>query len=294
MAKKKSTTPVGAIVGGVIGALGVLLLGAAAILVIRRRRQRSIIDGPHRPVHGRSFSDISQKTGATQYQIHATFAKPEPSYEPVSPTIRSRSSRASRAHSIFGSVAGSIFSSSSPIMTTRGPNVGSPPPPPAVHLPNPQDIIEPFPLPPQSPTPSSQSRPLHRKASDISEQPVTRAEESAVAGPSGPSEPASRRRVNPPAYTPSPQASQVHLQEPQSPISVASRQLRSYGHHRGGNAGSQDTQQSWDSYSSRNMATRGNSVSRSGNTGGGTVQHSRQTSAETYTVTVTDREISLA
>lgn len=240
----KKSTPTGAIVGGVIGGVVVLLLGAIAAWMIRRRRMtRSMAAAPARPpIHGRSLSDLSQKSG-----VSATFTTTS-GLPPGSPTF------SPRAHSIFGSARGSIFSTSS-FAPSR---IGSPPlpsPAPAV-VPLPaENVIVPF-IIPQSDSPH---RPLNRKTSnDTSIAPVRRDESTPG------------RRLNPPAYTPSEaSSSQTHL--PQGSVSLSPRQARGYGHRPGrGEKGSQDTIAS----------TRSLGVSFNDHSGDRMAVHSRQTSAD--------------
>ncbi|KAJ7596531.1 hypothetical protein C8J56DRAFT_290095 [Mycena floridula] len=251
---KKKSQPIGAIVGGVVGSIVVLGVGALIFWHMHRRKAQlnphppTTIQVAHRPIiHGRSISDLSSKSATTyiSHGIHSTY--------PTSPTIQSHSTGPG---SIFGSIQGSIYSAPPPV------RVVSPPL-------NREDVIEPFMTGPRA------IPPLNRKASsDTSIQPVNRVqtipEESSAASPG-------RRRVNPPAYTPS--ASQTDL----------GSQPASRGHRPGrGDKGSQDTQTSWDSYGSRSMADAAgaaNSIGfhiprRSTNTTS-PAQHSRQTSGAT-------------
>jgi len=283
----KKSTPVGAIAGGVVG--GVLVLCAGAVVFWFMRRRKNGPQRPERPIHGRSMSDLSQKTATTNY--HPGFGDGR-SYA-TSPTVRTHSSS---AHSIshFGSAQGSIFSS--PIQPPA--RLLSPPPPVPLLPMNREDVIEPFIVSPTSPAPRSPP-PLRRKASsDTSVQPVVRVEETI---PEEDSSTPGRRRVNPPAYTPSPYASQTQLVSSSPGPGVANREIR--GHRPGrGEKGSQDTQTSWDSYGSRSMGVGGGGnvagdaaqqigfhiPRRSVNTV--SVQHSRQTSA----ATTTDHDMTIA
>lgn len=268
------STPVGAIIGGAVGGFVVLVLGGVAVAwMISRRRKMG--HKSQRPPHKRSTSDLSQKT-ATSGGYTVTLTSGGVGYHtPGSPTF------STRAHSVFGSARGSIFSTS-----THAPSrVNSPPLPPITNLPENSLRIEPFLISPQSPSASSH-RQLNRKTSnDTSIQPVNRADEGSSSLPA---------RRNPPAYTPSVTSQVGGSQTPQTQQVQAARQAPGHGHRPGrGEKGSQDTQAS---FGSRSVGV--SSSNHAGLSGGDRMAsvpvHSRQTSADTVSTIQEGSETPLA
>ncbi|TFK38724.1 hypothetical protein BDQ12DRAFT_651034 [Crucibulum laeve] len=200
----KSSKPIGAIVGGVVGGIAVLALavGITLWMMCRRRKAARQNGGPvviERPSHRRSVSDLSSKAGVHLGLGHGyAHLLPSSSSFVTSPTPTSlmRTHNPS-VHSLsyFGS-AGSMYTSASP-----PPRTMTSPSPTMEHV-NRENVITPFSIPAMPPVHTSSSS---RKGMDGTHPiydsptapPVVRPDaQIADASPS-------RTRVNPPAYTPS-------------------------------------------------------------------------------------------
>jgi hypothetical protein len=203
----------------VVGAVVAIALGLVIALKFcsRRRKANKIAteeeeqQTSQRPaLHGRSFSDLSQKTMGTIYGHYA----PALATIPASPTIRSRSNDSTNALSYYGSAQSTVFSA--PLQTFQQmPTSGQADPQPTT----PDSHITPFivgsisqgPVPPASPgSPVSAHRKMASESSDTT-QAVSRYEDGSVDGHASP--PNTSRR-NPPAYTLSADAPQA--QQPQA------------------------------------------------------------------------------
>ncbi|SJL03202.1 uncharacterized protein ARMOST_06549 [Armillaria ostoyae] len=238
-----SSTPVGAIVGGVVG--GVIVVAGAAVvafLLFRRHRRRHaprILES--RPGHFRSQSDLTQKSGTAMLYNDSLSQRPLSPITQAPHTILSHSGEGT-ALSYFGSVHGSSTFLSPPTSPTR--QLMSPPP----MVMNPEDIIHPFTATPLTSLPSSVvdrkgggvvdlSYTHHQRPSVTSVDPIS-SDHSATN-----SESASRRRINPPAYSMYQDAS-PNLHQTLDGTGTPSRaQTPSRGHR--SEKGSQDTVPPW-------------------------------------------------
>lgn len=164
--KKKSSTPIGAIVGGVVGGVGGLsILGLILFFIRRKKIQRrqaapskvvAALNPPmgypeaHLPVqamHTRLPSDGSFGIGYAYQKASRSFVTTPTSRNVTSPmSMRSRSESVNSL-SYFGSVAHSngIFNSPPPGVPGHS-TTPSPPPPQMIQSMNPEDIIVPFSL----------------------------------------------------------------------------------------------------------------------------------------------------
>lgn len=245
-----------------MGGVAVLLIaaGVAFYMVRRKRKQQTqastngYIGGATDPGHGRTISDLSQKSMTTGLGLgYSRLDNFSPTQTPLLPTTATLHTHGSSVHSLsyFGSVAGSTTYPATSVAQSMSPHPMSmsPSPPPV----NREDIINPYVLPPQ---PSMQNTP--RQASDRK-----RADGAVVLMYDQPTSPpvniddpiASRRpRFNPPMYTPYPEpgpddsSSQIHVP------SSTSRPPHM-------KTDSADTQRSWDS------STGNTSVVRPGGSG---------------------------
>lgn len=182
-APQHKSTNIGAIVGGVIGGL-IVLVGAAlaAFWIIRRKRAgTSAPSSSFHPGHGSTYSDGSLAKLPNGYA-------PMRSHAPTSPTINS----SMQSFPMFSST-----------MNGRAPNVVSPlTPGPSQQAPStlnfnsPENIIEPFTSPPNAENPDRKQahgpQPIYDHPSA---PPPMRVDSTRAHMPRG--------RVNPPAYTPS-------------------------------------------------------------------------------------------
>jgi hypothetical protein len=161
-------------------------------------------------LHGRSFSDLSQKTMGTVYGPYA----PTLAAVPASPTIQSQTNDSTHALSYYGSAQSTVFSG--PLQTFQWTSTSGPVDPQST---TPDSHITPFivssisqgPAPPASPgSPVSAHRKMASESSDTT-QAVSRYEDGSADEHA--SLPGATRR-NPPAYTPNADASQA--QQPQA------------------------------------------------------------------------------
>ncbi|KAG5644140.1 hypothetical protein DXG03_009087 [Asterophora parasitica] len=223
--QKKSSAPIGAIVGGVVG--GVTILAVAVLIAFylyRKKNQqrpsaaptKEYLDGPG---HNRNMSDFSQRStgfGQGYQQMDRSYATSPTSHNPTSPTSGTLHTHNDSVNSLsyFGSINhSSVAAYSSP---------ASPPPnsrtlsasPPSNHFAamitnvNRENIIEPFTLGPSAR--SNMSPSTDRKRADGAIIPVYDSPNSLphhisqdppdLGGASRETTP-SRRRVNPPAYS---------------------------------------------------------------------------------------------
>ncbi|KAJ7106441.1 hypothetical protein C8R43DRAFT_210555 [Mycena crocata] len=244
---KKSKPPIGPIVGGVVGGLGVLAIGGmVAFWLMRNRRHqrpgsggsgvRPYISGPH--IHGRSMSDISGKSILIPQSMSVGNSQ-RPG------TIYTTGTMHTHTGSVHSLSYGSGYTSPVRVMS----------PPPTQQLMNREDVIEPFTLRPTSPLASS----IPRKASET----TMRTAYNNLDAPRSPtptaaftqedelgmSEGSHRMRLNPPAYSPypSPTASPEPIQRDLPPLS----QSAAPGHGTRREKASVDTQQSYESVTSR-------------------------------------------
>jgi hypothetical protein len=243
-ASQKSSTPVGAIVGGVVGGIAALLLaaGLAFFIVRRKRRQQNqthtngYIKGASEPGHGRTISDLSQKstttTGVGLAYSRDNFSATQTPLLPTNATIHTHSSSV-HSLSYFGSVVGSTTYPATSIVQSMSPQPMSPSPPP-------EDIVVPFMVAPQSSMQNAPRQASDRKRADGAIIPMYDQPTSLPVSVEGPI--ASRRpRFNPPEYTPYPETSP---DDSSSQINVPSSRARPPFHTKNGSA---DTQRSWDS-----------------------------------------------
>ncbi|KAJ7751871.1 hypothetical protein DFH07DRAFT_825725 [Mycena maculata] len=188
VANKKSKRPIGAIVGGVIGGLVVLVIGGfAAFWLIRKRKREQAPDGgthpylPRPPIHGRSTSDMSGRSMLNPRSTSAVYSQ-RPGTMYTTATM----------HTHTGSVHSLSHSGyTSPVRVMS-------PPPAQLQVANREDVIEPFTLRPTSPPAS-----MARKISGTTMR---------TAYTEGPTSPGlgmvhdqgtpERVRLNPPAYSP--------------------------------------------------------------------------------------------
>ncbi|KAG6828416.1 hypothetical protein H0H92_008080 [Tricholoma furcatifolium] len=181
----KKSTPIGAIVGGVIGGIAIILLGAGvAFFMYRRKHKRggapssrmTLVDDDGRG-HARTVSDLSQKSNGGAIGIgygypllDRSFVNSTPSSQvPLSPTTGTMHTHVHNGSvnslSFFGSVQhsvapyGSVAPTSPPATTARALSP-VPPSPPAAQTNfagmNREDIIVPFTLAPSPAGGSSQ------------------------------------------------------------------------------------------------------------------------------------------
>ncbi|KAJ7651837.1 hypothetical protein B0H17DRAFT_1215140 [Mycena rosella] len=234
---KKSKTPIGPIVGGVIGGLAVLAIGGAVAFWFLRRRgdQHAEPAGDYgaahsffsRPqIHGRSLSDISGKSILLQQSMSvAHSARPGTIY-----TTATAHTHTGSVHSL--SFGGSGYASPTRVMS----------PPPTIQVVSREDIIEPFTLRPTSPPAPT------RKTSETTMRTAYTNQESLASPPSAfmqdlsLPEVSQRMRLNPPAY--SPYASPASSPEPMDPT-PQSPTRPALGHRTRSEKASVDSQQSY-------------------------------------------------
>ncbi|KAJ7700300.1 hypothetical protein B0H16DRAFT_1749079 [Mycena metata] len=241
---KKSKPPVGAIVGGVVGGVAVLVIGAGIAFWFIRKRNRDHVElandtGAHpfiRPrIHGRSVSDDSGKSILTP-QTMSIIQRPGTIYT-TGGTIHTRTGS---AHSL---PYGSGYTSPVRVMS----------PPPTSQLLSREDVIEPFTLRSMSPP----SPGMTRKPSETTMATTYNNHEVSVGAFIPSSEGSSERtRLNPPAY--SPYVSPAPSPEP-GERTPTGRADFAPGHRPRHEKGSVDTQQSSDS--SPTHAARDSTVS---------------------------------
>ncbi|KAF8060823.1 hypothetical protein FPV67DRAFT_1673659 [Lyophyllum atratum] len=263
--KKSSST--GAIVGGVVGGLAVVIIAGLIAFFMYRRKQR--LRQPSATAnhgygdtsgHARNISDLSRKSNGiglgyqTQDRSFATSPSSQPPMSATSGTMHTHTSSVNSL-SYFGSANHSVapYSSPSPPPVAR---TLSPSPPPHHMRMNREDIIVPFTLAPSPQAVSRQgshSNLTDRKRADGAIIPVydspnslptlnNRSGES-----SGESNVPSRMRRNPPAYSAVDESSQVARSRP--------------AHTK---KGSSDTQHSLDSNTSGATTVRHGSASPGG------------------------------
>ncbi|CAA7266365.1 unnamed protein product [Cyclocybe aegerita] len=188
----RKSTPVGAIVGGVIGGLVVIAAAAAvAFYILRKQRAHGSSKGPSSlmglgTTHMRSTSDVTTKSMA-----YTTLSStPMVTNPPTSPTVITHGTSSVRSMPFFSSVIGSSYSPSPPPAPLRQ---ASPPQ-------NREDIIVPFTLPPANDNPD---RKQANGAYPIYDSPTAPPPGMGAMRIEAAAQPASpqRRRFNPPAYT---------------------------------------------------------------------------------------------
>ncbi|KAJ7323614.1 hypothetical protein DFH08DRAFT_787882 [Mycena albidolilacea] len=234
--RKKSKPPVGAIVGGVIGGVAVLIIGGViAFLFIRKRKPEQTNEGdthPYltRPPHGRSVSDLSGKSILIPRSLSmANSQRPG--------TIYTTNTIHTQTGSVHSLTYGSGFTSPARAMS----------PPLPVQVSNREDVIEPFTLRSTSP-PVSMRGPMTRKTSETTlstEPPAAMVVQERYVPDTG-----DRARRNPPAYSPYP--SPASSPEPVDPTPSSPRGDFAPGHRTRREKASVDTQQSYDSSPSHN------------------------------------------
>ncbi|GLB36752.1 hypothetical protein LshimejAT787_0310390 [Lyophyllum shimeji] len=215
----KSSTPVGAIVGGVIGGLAVVILGGlAAFFMYRRKHQRHTSAAATHGYgdalgHSRTMSDLSQKStgiGFGYQPMERSFVTSPSTRPPVSPTSGTMHTHSSSVHSL--SYFGSVNNSTAPYASPSPPPAArtlSPSPPLVHHGMNREDIIVPFTLPPSPQTVAQQASPPNladRKRADgaiipVYDSPNSLPSHIIQSGESSNDSPTPRRRLNPPAYS---------------------------------------------------------------------------------------------
>ncbi|KAJ7022970.1 hypothetical protein C8F04DRAFT_970860 [Mycena alexandri] len=230
---KKSKPPVGAIAGGVVGGVAVLVIGAAIAFWFVRKRNRDHAElagetstHPYiRPqIHGRSVSDVSGKSILTP-QSMSVIQRPGTIYTTAG-TIHTRTGS---AHSLLP--YGSGYTSPVRVMS----------PPLTSQLVSREDVIEPFTLRPTSPLAPG----MTRKPSETTMATTYNNHEVPVGAFIASSEGSSERtRLNPPAY--SPYISPASSPEPGDPTPTGRTDFAP-GHRTRHEKGSVDTQQSYDS-----------------------------------------------
>lgn len=234
------------------GVAALLLAGGIAFYMIRRkRRQQSqnpistasnrYSDAPKDYGHGRTMSDLSQRSATAVDLAYPGFDRFSPTQSSQSPLLPAATvhTHASSVHSLsyFGSAAGSIIYPATSIGQSTSPQPMSPSRPV-----NQEDIIVPYTVP-QSAMQNARHQASDGKRADggivLMYEPPTLPPE-----PHGdwPITGSSRRpRFNPPEYTPyvqsAPNDSSSHMQAPSSPGTRPN-------HSKNGSA---DTQRSWDS-----------------------------------------------
>jgi len=229
----KSSTPVGAIVGGVIGGLAVVILGGLVALFMYRKKQKrqtpATVTHSHEDAsgHSRTMSDLSQKSNGIGFgyqRMDRSLATTSPSSRPpMSPTSGTMHTHTSSVNSLsyFGSINPSVAPYSSPPPPAA--RTLSPSPPPN-HGMNREDIIVPFTLTPSPEAISRQgshSNLTDRKRSDgaiipIYDSPNSLPQQLIQHSSSSSEHSVPRRRLNPPAYSAVDTASQAPTRRPQA------------------------------------------------------------------------------
>ncbi|THU78716.1 hypothetical protein K435DRAFT_876325 [Dendrothele bispora CBS 962.96] len=256
-------TPTGAIVGGVVG--GIVVLVTAGLIVfwcIRRQRKTSSEDkiAIVKPSHGRSLSDLTQTTFLTYPQPSGSPFTPVPS-PPLNSDIYTHETGPGTL-SRFGSMyttqphetspsrvlspAPSMDPSLRMSVTSQNPSVFQPLAMPT-HA---EEAIQPFVINHQTNVSNaSQANMPNRKGGftlqydSPTSPPVNRAEDTETSGSSGP-------RLNPPAYTPYPAASEATT--PSEDVAAERREQNGHSHRPiRGEKGSFDTVTPWTSSGSR-------------------------------------------
>lgn len=239
----KKKAPIGAIVGGVVGGVAVLVIGGTlAFLFLRKHNRNQTREDGVRPyisrpqIHGRSVSDVSGKSILLPQSMSAVY-----SYRPA--TVYTTGT----THTHNGSVHSLSYASgyTSP--------VGAMSPPLPAQVLHREDVIEPFTLRPTSP-PVSMPAAMGRKASESTLRSASNHPDSPTAAlvqDRNAAESSDRARLNPPAY--SPYASPASSPEPTEPIPLPQspgRREFAPGHRTRREKASVDTQVSYDSNTS--------------------------------------------
>ncbi|KAG6885502.1 hypothetical protein C0993_000752 [Termitomyces sp. T159_Od127] len=215
----QSSSPVGAIVGGIIGGLAVIALaGVIAFYMYRKKKKQneSLLThvGTDGSKHGRTVSDISQTSVFRPYgyqQRERSLATSPSSQPPLSPTTGTMHTHTASVNSLsyFGSVSHSVIPygtslSPPPNAHVISPISQSPSPPPNNQL-NRENIIVPFTLPSSHTTSTGLNVNLDAKRADGAIVPVYDSPDSlpphVVSGDSLSLNTPTRSRVNPPVYT---------------------------------------------------------------------------------------------
>ncbi|KAF8168500.1 hypothetical protein B0H34DRAFT_670655 [Crassisporium funariophilum] len=193
----KKSTPVGAIVGGVIG--GILVIGAAIALAVylMRRQPKPSQSLPMSSVmsqngHMRSTSDVTTKSHGMSMGYTTLSSTPMVTNPPTSPTIRTHNSSV-RSLPFFSSVVASTAPYGSPSPPPGRQMAASPPLPT-----NREDIIVPYTVPPVGHNPDSKQANGAYPVYDSPSAPHPNAMRMEVS-PQTPTQ--GRTRYNPPAYT---------------------------------------------------------------------------------------------
>ncbi|KAJ7223371.1 hypothetical protein GGX14DRAFT_658010 [Mycena pura] len=261
----KSKAPIGAIVGGVVGGVAVLAIGAAIVFWFirksKRQQNRSSTSGSARPyvsrphVHGRSMSDLSSKSILSP-QVLSVMHSQRPGTMYTTGTM----------HTHTGSVHSLSYTSG-----MSGPTPATSMLSPQVQItPGPEEIIDPFTL---GQRPTSPPITMTRKGSETTLSTTYTTQEAAGSASASASASAAAGAAaaaalfmhtvpedvehHPPAYTPyaSPSPSPEPASPPPSPPPAR------MGHHPRYEKGSVDTQASYDSTTSYGGPTRGDSIS---------------------------------
>ncbi|KAK7468280.1 hypothetical protein VKT23_002790 [Stygiomarasmius scandens] len=258
-----NSKPTGAIAGGVVGGVvGLVIVGLVAFWCVRRRRRPTSEDGVAivRPAHGRSVSDLTQSTyPQTSPSPYAPIPSP-----PISFGIQTHESGPATV-SRFGSIYTTAPHGNSPSramspapsmdpslrmsVTSQNQSIFQPM---AMNLsPNAEDIVRPFVVAEPTVVTAPQEN-LGRKGGFSSQfdqpnsPPVVRTDDSET-DPSGP-------RINPPAYTPYPAASEATT--PSEEVAADRRERNGHGHRpTRDEKGSFDTNSPWTSTGSRVITT---------------------------------------
>ncbi|KAG6888311.1 hypothetical protein C0992_008877, partial [Termitomyces sp. T32_za158] len=167
LSPQKSSSPVGAIVGGIIGGLAIIALAGGLAFCMHRKKQKQIrqsatLVGTDGLKHERTVSDLTQGSGINLYgyrQMERSLATSPSSQPPISPTTGTMHTHTASVNSLsyFGSVSHSVMpygSSLSPPPNVRAISpMMQPPSPPPNTQPNRENIIVPFTLPSSDTTP---------------------------------------------------------------------------------------------------------------------------------------------
>jgi len=219
---KKKKPPIGAIVGGVVGGVAVLIIGGLAFLFVRKRIRDQTGQSSHpymRPPHVRSVSDDS---GNSNLMSVVQSYRPGTMY-----TTGTAHTHTGSVHSLGSGYASTARVMSPPLSSTR------------------EDFIEPFTL--RSMPPS-----MTRKTSETTMRTASNTHDSPAAASfqdyNAP-ETSERARLNPPAYSPYPTPTSSPEPRDPTPQSPARRDFTP-GHRTRREKASVDTQQSYDSNTS--------------------------------------------
>ncbi|KAJ7073474.1 hypothetical protein B0H15DRAFT_61617 [Mycena belliarum] len=232
---KKSKAPIGAIVGGVVGGLAVLAIGASVAFWFTRRgngkdSQSTIGDETHsfgsRPhIHGRSMSDLSAKHPQSMSMVY--------SHRPGTIYTTGTHTRTGSVHSL--SAYGSGYSSPQRVISP-------------IQLVSRESAIDPFPFRATSPPPPG----MTRKTSETTMRAAYNGLEPPVTPPAAAAHhefdpfDTARPRLNPPAY--SPYASPAASPEPaEAALHAVASTRAAMGHGTRNEKASVDSQQSFSS-----------------------------------------------